>query len=218
MSSALERQRWLGALALAVAVPLPFTGIVSLPFLLPFGAAALAALFARRPLAPLRPWVENLLAPAILVAVVAAGGLRFGILRPVAQLAVLLAAVRLPGSGYPARTLRTGALVALIGVAGIASTTHPVLALYLVAAAGDRRRRRRADRDPRSRGRADRRTCGGASARPAHRRDRGSRRRGGGAAVRAVAPIALAVRRRAVRLPARERFPRGDGAAPARHR
>jgi transglutaminase-like putative cysteine protease len=132
MSTALERQRWLGALALAVAVPLPFTGIVSLPFLLPFGAAALAALFARRPLAPLRPWVENLLAPAILVAVVAAGGLRFGILRPVAQLAVLLAAVRLPGSGYPARTLRTGALVALIGVAGIASTTHPVLALYLV--------------------------------------------------------------------------------------
>jgi transglutaminase-like putative cysteine protease len=132
MSLVLERQRWLGALALAVAAPLPFTGIVSLPFLLPFAVAALAALLSRRPLAPLRPWVENLLAPAIVVAVVAAGGMRYGMLRPVAQLAVLLAAVRLPGAGHPARTLRTAALIALIGVAGIASFTHPVLALYLL--------------------------------------------------------------------------------------
>ena len=123
----------MGALALAVALPLPFTGIVSLPFLLPFAAAALASLLWPRPLPPLRPWVENLLAPAILVAVVAAGGMRFGMLRPVAQLAVLLAAVRLPGAGHRARTLRTAALVALIGVAGIASVTHPVLAFYLLA-------------------------------------------------------------------------------------
>jgi len=132
VSATLERQRWLGALALAVAVPLPFTGIVSLPFLLPFVLAAAAALAWPRPLPPVRAWVENLLAPAILVAVVAAGGMRFGMLRPVAQLAVLLAAVRLPGAGQRARTPRTGALLALIGVAGIASITHPVLVLYLV--------------------------------------------------------------------------------------
>ncbi len=136
MRAALERQRWLGALALAVAAPLPFTGIVSWPFLVPFVASALAALLARRPLAPVRPWLENLLAPAILIAVAAAGGLRYGMLRPVAQLAVLLAAVRLPGAGHAARTARTGALVALIGLAGIASVTHPVLALYLVLLLG----------------------------------------------------------------------------------
>ena len=132
MSATLERQRWLGALALAVAVPLPFTGIVSAPFLLPFAVAALAALLSRRPLAPLRPWLENLLAPAILIAVVAAGGMRFGMLRPVAQLAVLLAAVRLPGAGQRARARRTAALLALIGIAGIASTTHPLVVLYLL--------------------------------------------------------------------------------------
>jgi protein-glutamine gamma-glutamyltransferase len=133
VTAVLERQRWLGALALAVAVPLPFTGVVSPPFLLPFVALAAAALLARRPLPPLRPWLENVLAPLIVVLVVAAGGMRFGVLRPVAQLAVLLAAVRLPGGGQRSRTLTTAGLIALIGIAGVASSTHPLLGLYLVA-------------------------------------------------------------------------------------
>jgi transglutaminase-like putative cysteine protease len=132
VSPALERQRWLGALALAVAVPLPLTGIVSLPFLLPFVAAGLAALLARRPLAPFPLWLENLLAPLILVIVVLAGGMRYGVLRPVAQLAVLLAAVRIPGCGLRGRAASATGMVALIGVAGVASSTHPALALYLV--------------------------------------------------------------------------------------
>ena len=132
-NAVLERQCWLGALALAVALPLPFTGVVSVPFLLPFVALAFAALLARRPLPPLRPWLENLLAPLIVAAVVAAGGMRFGVLRPVAQLGVLLAAVRLPGGGQRTRTLQAGGLIALIGIAGVASSTHPLLALYVVA-------------------------------------------------------------------------------------
>jgi transglutaminase-like putative cysteine protease len=133
MSAVLERQRWLAALALAVAVPLPLTGVVSWPFLLPFLAVALWVVSSRRPLAPPPAWLENVLAPLILVAVVAAGGVQYGILRPVSQLAVLVAAVRLPGCGQRSRTLSTGGILALVGVAGIASSTHPSLALYLLA-------------------------------------------------------------------------------------
>ena len=133
MSAVLERQRWLAALALAVAVPLPLTGVVSWPFLLPFLAVALWVVSSRRPLASPPAWLENVLAPLILVAVVAAGGVQYGILRPVSQLAVLVAAVRLPGCGQRSRTLSTGGILALVGVAGIASSTHPSLALYLLA-------------------------------------------------------------------------------------
>ncbi len=133
MTAAVERQRWLGALALGVAVPLPLTGIVSWPFLLPFIAVAAWVAWCRRPLQPAPAWLENVLAPAILVAVVAAGGVRYGVLRPVAQLAVLVAAVRLPGCGQRARAASMGGVLAVVGVAGIASSTHPTLALYLVA-------------------------------------------------------------------------------------
>ncbi|OYV93581.1 MAG: hypothetical protein B7Z68_08505 [Acidobacteria bacterium 21-70-11] len=133
MSVVLERQRWLAVLALAVAAPLPLTGVVSWPFLVPYLAVAAWVAASRRPLAPLPVWAENLLAPAILAAVVAAGGVRYGVLRPVAQLAVLVAAVRLPGCGQAKRARVTGGVVVLVGVAGIASSTHPALALYLVA-------------------------------------------------------------------------------------
>ncbi len=133
MNVVLERQRWLAVLALAVAVPLPLAGVVSWPFLLPYVAAAAWVAASRRPLPPLPAWAENLLAPAILAAVVAAGGVRYGVLRPVAQLAVLVAAVRLPGCGQAQRARLTGGVVALVGIAGIASSTHPALALYLVA-------------------------------------------------------------------------------------
>lgn len=134
MRTLLERQRWLGALGLAVAVPLPFTGVVTWPFLLPFIAIAFAALAAKRPLKPLPTWLENLLAPLILFGVVAAGGgWRFGILRPVAQLAVLVAAVRMIGGHERRRAGTALLLLTLVGVAGIASSTHPLLAVYLLA-------------------------------------------------------------------------------------
>ncbi len=133
MTAVLERQRWLAALALAVAIPLPFTGVVSWPFLLPFLAVALWVVSSGRPLAPPPAWLENVLASLIFAAVVAAGGVQYGILRPVSQLAVLVAAVRLPGCGQRSRAMSTGGILALVGVAGIASSTHPSLALYLVA-------------------------------------------------------------------------------------
>ncbi|MDD5564246.1 MAG: transglutaminaseTgpA domain-containing protein [Thermoanaerobaculaceae bacterium] len=133
MSAVLERQRWLAVLALAAAVPLPLTGVVSWPFLVPYVVVAAWVAASRRPLPPLPAWAENLLAPAILAAVVAAGGVRYGVLRPVAQLAVLVAAVRLPGCGQARRARLTGGVVTLVGIAGIASSTHPALAAYLVA-------------------------------------------------------------------------------------
>lgn len=134
MTYGVERQRWLGAIALAVAVPLPFTGVTSVPFLLPYLAVACVLLLARRPVAPLPVWLENLLAPAIVVAVVAAGGgYRYGVLRPVAQLAALVAAVRIVGGAQRGRTRTAIGLLVLIGVAGIASSTHVLLVPYLVS-------------------------------------------------------------------------------------
>lgn len=135
MSPALERQRWMGALALASALPLPFTGIVTVPFLLPYVGVALVLLAGKRVVRQLPDWLENVLAIVIMALVVVAGGLRYGVLRPVAQLAILVAAVRLPGSGQAARMPRTAALVALVATAGIASSTHFTLIPYLTGVA-----------------------------------------------------------------------------------
>lgn len=131
--SELERQRWLAGLALAAAVPLPITGIATWPFVLPYMLMAGWLLARPRPVAPLPAWVENLLAPLVLVAVVMAGGLQFGVLRPVAHLAVLVATIRLPGCASPRRMRRTLVITAIIGIAGIASSTHPSLLVYLLA-------------------------------------------------------------------------------------
>ncbi len=128
---ALERQRWLAGLALLLSLPLPLTGVVTWPVAGLFATVAVAVALSRRPLSPVPNWVENLLAPLVVVIVVMAGGLRFGILRPVAHLAVLVAAVRLPGSAQPARTASFAALLTLVGVAGIASSTHVTLIGYL---------------------------------------------------------------------------------------
>lgn len=128
----LERQRWLAGLALLLSLPLPLTGVVTWPLAGLFAAVAAGVALSRRPLAPVPNWVENLLAPLVVGVVVMAGGLRFGILRPVVHLAVLVAAVRLPGSAQPARTASFTALLALVGVAGIASSTHVSLVVYLL--------------------------------------------------------------------------------------
>lgn len=130
--AAVERQRWLAGLALLLSLPLPLTGVVNWPVATLFAAVAMAVLSSRRELVPAPNWVENVLAPLVVVIVLVAGGLRFGILRPVAHLAVLVAAVRLPGSAQPARIARFAALLTLIGVAGIASSTHVALLPYLL--------------------------------------------------------------------------------------
>lgn len=119
-----------------LAVPLPLTGVVTWPVVAVFAGVALLVGLSRQVLRPVPNWVENLLAPLVVVIVVMAGGLRFGILRPVAHLAVLVAAVRLPGSARPERTRTVAALLAIVGVAGIASSTHVALVGYLVVVLG----------------------------------------------------------------------------------
>jgi transglutaminase-like putative cysteine protease len=133
MSAVVERQRWLAWLAGAVALPLPLTGVVGVQFLLPFLIVAMLVAISRRPVGPLPLWLENVLAiPLLVVVAVAGGGLRYGVLRPVTELAVLLAAVRLPGCGYPQRTRLTASILALVGIGGVASSTHPTLVVYLL--------------------------------------------------------------------------------------
>ncbi|MDW7968637.1 MAG: DUF3488 and transglutaminase-like domain-containing protein [Thermoanaerobaculum sp.] len=131
MSTSLLWQRWLALAALAVTLPLGFSGAVNWLFLLPLAGVGLALLFSRTVYPPLPAWVENLLAPLILLAALAAGGLRFGILRPVANLLVLLTAVRLWGGAPRPRRYTVLALLAVLNAAGVASSTHPALVLYL---------------------------------------------------------------------------------------
>lgn len=135
MRAVLERQRWVGALAAFLALPLLVTGAVAWPFLLPYLAVAIFMAVARRPLRGLPGWAENVIAPLILVAVVAAGGARFGVLRPVAHLALLLAAVRLPAAARPGAGPLSSVMLVLVGVAGVASSTHPIVVVYLLVLA-----------------------------------------------------------------------------------
>jgi len=132
MSLRLAWQRWLGWGALAVLPPLGLSGAVAWPFLLPLALVALAAVTHKTLLRPLPNWLENLLAPFIVAAVVAAGGVQFGVLRPVAHLLALLAAVRLFGAAEPSRRKMPMVVLAVLGVAGVASSTHPSLVLYLL--------------------------------------------------------------------------------------
>ena len=132
MKTRLERQRWMALLALAVTVPLPLSGAASPILVLPLLVAAGTVLTARRCLPAFPVWLENLSAPVILVVVVAAGGLRFGVLRPVANLAVLVLAVKLPGSGQTGRARLAGVMISIVAVAGVASSTHPALVGYLL--------------------------------------------------------------------------------------
>lgn len=136
MNLHLRWQRWLGLGLTAVMLPLALTGAVMPAMLLPAAVTAAALLFAQKPLRPLPNWVENLLAPVIVLLVLVTGGLRFGVMRPVAHLVVLLAAVRFWGGALPPRRRLSLLLLALLGVAGVASSTHPLLVPYLLAVLG----------------------------------------------------------------------------------
>lgn len=130
---ALRRQ--LGWLLLWALVPLPFLYIVLPPFWLV--AAAAGAWLAFRPERVLRPSaaVLNLAAVLILAAVVATGGLEVGPLRPLGHLLLLLTAVRVLMVDDLKSFLQSVALVAVVWVVAVASSTHPAIAPYFVASA-----------------------------------------------------------------------------------
>lgn len=116
-------------------LPLPFTGIVLPPFWL--AAVVAAGLLWFRPGAPQRlpPWMLNLIAVAILAAVIAVGGLRHGPMRPLGHLLLLLIAVRVLSVGDRRSFLRALPAVLLLWVASVASSTHVSLVPYLAGSA-----------------------------------------------------------------------------------
>ncbi len=123
--------RRLAALGLLLALlPLPFTGIVLPPFWIASGVAAVIALQRRRAM-ELSNTTMNVLAVVFVVTVLIAGGWRVGPLRPLGQLLVLLAAVRVV-TVRGRRSFR-GALipVGLVWILAVASSTHVTLVLYL---------------------------------------------------------------------------------------
>jgi len=115
-------------------VPLVFNQVALLPFL---GAAAAAALHLwRRPPLRLSETQLNLLGVGILLAVLIAGGYRFGPLRPLGHLVLLLTSVR--AVMVHDRRSFLGALsgTVLTWMIAVATSTHVSLFVYLVASGG----------------------------------------------------------------------------------
>lgn len=128
-------RRLLGIVFLWSLLPFPFLYIALPPFWL--AAAAVALVTGLRP--SLRPrlsgLVLNLIGVGIIFAVVAAGGIRVGPLRPLGHLLLLLTSVRVLLVSDRRSFLRAILLVFLVWVVAITSSTHVVVALYFAASA-----------------------------------------------------------------------------------
>ena len=128
-------RRQLGWLLLWALLPLPFLYIILPVFWLIAGAAGVFLVV--RPETVLRPskTVLNLAAVAIFVAVAAAGGLNVGPLRPLGHLLLLLTSVRLVAVEDRRGFLRGLALVGMVWVVSVASSTHMTAAVYFLVSA-----------------------------------------------------------------------------------
>ena len=126
-------RRQLGWLLLWALLPLPFLYIIIPVFWLIAGAAGVFLVL--RPESVFRPskTILNLAAVAILVAVVAAGGLNVGPLRPLGHLLLLLTSIRVLVVDDRRGFLRCLALVGMVWVVSVASSTHMMAALYFLA-------------------------------------------------------------------------------------
>lgn len=123
-------RRLLGILFLWALLPFPFLYIIMPPFWL--AAAAVGLFMSLRPSVKLRPSgiVLNLIGVAIIVAVVIAGGMRVGPLRPLGHLLLLLTSVRVLMVVDRRSFLRAILLVFLVWVVAITTSTHVIVALY----------------------------------------------------------------------------------------
>ena len=128
-------RRQLGWLLLWALLPLPFLYIILPVFWLIAGAAGIFLVV--RPETVLQPskTVLNLAAVAIFVAVAAAGGLNVGPLRPLGHLLLLLTSVRLLAVEDRRGFLRGLALVGMVWVVSVASSTHMTAAVYFLVSA-----------------------------------------------------------------------------------
>jgi len=128
-------RRLLGILYLWALLPFPFLYIIMPPFWI--AAVAVGLFMSLRPSAKLRPSgiVLNLIGVAIIVAVVAAGGMRVGPLRPLGHLLLLLTSVRALMVVDRRSFIRAILLVFLVWLVAITTSTHVIVALYFIASA-----------------------------------------------------------------------------------
>ncbi|MEE4272988.1 MAG: transglutaminaseTgpA domain-containing protein [Thermoanaerobaculales bacterium] len=128
-------RRRLGWLLLWALLPLPFLYIVLPPFWMTAVAAAVwLVLWPDRVPAPSR-LLLNLVAILILVVVVMTGGLNVGPLRPLGHLLLLLTSVRVVLVDDRTGFMRSLALVGMVWIVSVASSTHMAAAGYFLASA-----------------------------------------------------------------------------------
>jgi len=128
-------RRELGWLTLWALVPMPFLYIVLPPFWMVTGAAGVYLVL--RPEKIFRPskTLLNLTAVAIVVVVAVSGGLNIGPLRPLGHLLLLLTAVQVLLVHDRRSFLRSLALVGMVWVVSVASSTHMMISLYFLISA-----------------------------------------------------------------------------------
>ena len=135
MSERAALRRRLGWLLLWALLPLPFLYIVLPPFWMTAVAAAVwLVLWPDRVPTPSRALL-NLIAIGILVVVVMTGGLNVGPLRPLGHLLLLLTSVRIVLVDDRAGFMRALALVGMVWIVSVASSTHMAAAGYFLASA-----------------------------------------------------------------------------------
>ena len=130
MKNAVRFRRLLGGLLLWAIVPLPFIGIILPPYWIVAAAAGLYAVSGWRPLI-LKAASQNILAIAFVAAVFASGGWAVGPLRPLGQLLLLLAALRVVGVHDRKSFLGSLPAVGLAWVLSVTASTHVTLLVYL---------------------------------------------------------------------------------------
>ncbi len=122
----------IGGLLLWSLAPFPFLYIVLPPFWLLAGAVSLWRVL--RPESVWQPsrWSLNVIAIVILLAVIAAGGLRVGPLRPLGHLLLLLTAVQVATVNDLKGLRRALPAVFLVGLVGVVSAVHVSIVPFLV--------------------------------------------------------------------------------------
>ncbi len=132
MASSRQIHLLIGGLLLWSLAPFPFLYIVLPPFWLLAGAVGLWRIL--RPDAVWQPsrLTLNVLGIAILLAVIVAGGLRVGPLRPLGHLLLLLTAVRVATVNDLKDLRRALPAVFLVGLVGVVSAVHVSIVPFLV--------------------------------------------------------------------------------------
>ncbi len=128
-------RRLAGLLLLWSLFPLPFLYIMMPPFWISTGVVALILILLPSWSPKLAPWALNLIAVGIVVAVVLAGGIRVGPLRPLGHLLLLLTAVRASQITDRRSFIKAVPTIFLVWVVALTASTHVSALLYFVVSA-----------------------------------------------------------------------------------